>query len=280
VHVALVARVVEVHARELEQIVERGAHAVDVARDDPRHAAPLGLGQLQRREHLRGAAGGPHAVAELVRQRSVEGAQPLVALAQPLRHPLQVLRRRRLLDQRHRVEDAVRADEQLAARALLRDVVDDLAQEREEDPAEDLVLLEHLVGVEALLVPQGAELHGLGHDHGVAGDRPRRILDVVGDAGQQERDVVEQILAGEDAVRLDRDPLGDARQPVRRQLRARLAHAPRERERQRARRVRVRIGRAGHGGGGRDGDRDGRIHASSQAEAGVGQCKRAATSAR
>jgi hypothetical protein len=97
---------------------------------------------------------------------------------------------------------------------VLVDRVDDRREVREQDAAEDLVLLEHLVGVEALRVTQRTELHRLGHHRRVGVHRVCRILDVVGDAGEEERHVIEQLVGREDPVGVDGHALLDPLEPA------------------------------------------------------------------
>src|SRR6266566_8107377 len=110
---------------------------------------------------------------------------------------------RRLLDDRHRAIQARSARHQLTLPARLRDVLDSRREELEQNAAKKLVFLEDLVGVEPLLVTQLAELHRLGYDWHVDADLGGRILHVVGDAVNQQRDVIEQLVGGEYAIRIE-----------------------------------------------------------------------------
>jgi hypothetical protein len=64
-------------------------------------------------------------------------------------------------------------------------------------------------------------------------------LDVVGDPAEQQRDVVEQVVRGEDAVGLERDARGDALQPAAGEVGARVAQAARQGRREWAGKRRV-----------------------------------------
>ena len=116
-----------------------------------------------------------------------------------------------------------RAGHQLAAAARLLDLFRRAEKKVKEDAAEDLVLLENLVGVEPLFMAQRAELSRFGHDRHVDADLRGRILDVVGDAVDQQRDVVEELIRGKDPVGVDRDARRDPIQPRGRQLAFRRA---------------------------------------------------------
>src|SRR5688572_11310824 len=160
-------------------------------------------------------------VLELVRDRAIERPEPPFPLSHSGADAAQVLRHRRLLDQRDRPVEAVRAHKQLTARAGLLEVLDDPRQEGEQDAAEDLVLLLDLVAVETLRVAQVAELHRLRDDWNVADDLVRRVLEVVGDPEHQHRHVVEEVIGGKDPVLIDRHTGSDSIEPAHRQLIAR-----------------------------------------------------------
>ena len=110
-------------SRELEQVVERKAHALHVAHDDAHEPLLLGVRELGHLQQLARTHRCANAVAQLVRERAVEGAQPLLALAQPLLHEREELHGGRLLDERDRVVETVRAEDELRSRAGLVDLV-------------------------------------------------------------------------------------------------------------------------------------------------------------
>jgi hypothetical protein len=95
-------------------------------------------------------------------------------------------------------------------------------------------LLEEFVLVEALGEAERAELHGLGHDRRLGHDRTRGVLHVVRDAVHEQRHVVEQVVAGEDPDRVDRDAGADPAEPARRQRLLRLPEPRGEDQRERA----------------------------------------------
>jgi len=111
--------------------------------------------------------------------------------------------------------------QELRSLTRLIDLVDRRCEKGEEHAPEELVFLEELVRIESLDVPQLAKLHGFRNDWGIRSDPFRGVLDVVGDSVDEERDVVEQLVTGEDSVAFDRDPSGDALEPARRELRTR-----------------------------------------------------------
>src|SRR5688572_5492096 len=108
--------------------------------------------------------------------------------------------------------------EQLALRAWLRYPVGGFSEERKENSTEDLVFLENLVDVEALSVAKRTELHRLGNNGHIGADFVYRVLQVISDALNQKRYVIEQLIRREDLVLIERDSGGDALQPPRGQL--------------------------------------------------------------
>jgi hypothetical protein len=163
-----------------------------------------------------------------VRDGAVEAAQPVLALARALVRQAQEVGGGVLLDHGDGAEDAVPAHQQLAAAARLVHVVRRVHQEVEEHAAQDLVLAQDLVRVEALGVPQLAQLHRLGHDRRVGRDLVRRVLQVARDPVDEERHVVQQLVRGKMSFGLEGDALGDAAEPPFHQPLAPLAHALRE----------------------------------------------------
>ena len=83
-------------------------------------------------------------------ERAIEASQSLLALVEAALYQAQVVGQSRLLNECYRQKEAVSAREKLSPAARLIDLVDDAGQEREENPAKDLVLLQQLVLVEAL----------------------------------------------------------------------------------------------------------------------------------
>src|SRR4028118_1419337 len=88
-----------------------------------------------------------------------------------------------------------------------------------------------LVPGEPLRPAQLAQLDGLPRHRRVRRDLLRRVLQVVRDPVHQERDVVQELVGGEDAVGVDLHPRRDPLQPAARQVLARGAHPARERRR-------------------------------------------------
>jgi hypothetical protein len=82
-------------------------------------------------------------------------------------------------------------------------------------------------------VAKRPQLHCFGDYRHVDADLSGRVLDVVGDAVDQQRDMIEQLVRGKDPIRLDRDPPRDFREPGARQLTLPFAKANRERGGQR-----------------------------------------------
>ena len=111
----------------------------------------------------------------------------------------------------------MRALQKLGSAARLIDLIDSLREKREEHAAEQLIFLEQLVCIEALHVPQLAQLHRLRDDGRVSSHFFRWILDVVGDAVDKHRYMVEEFLSWKNAIASDRHARGDALEPARRQ---------------------------------------------------------------
>src|SRR5436853_4586977 len=107
----------------------------------------------------------------------------------------------------------MRARQQLLTRTRNVDIVRGARQERVENAAEQLVLLQELVLVETLRVAQLPELHGLGDDRDVTSHREGRILQIVSDAVDEQRHVVEKLLAWKYAVRMQRHACSDPIEP-------------------------------------------------------------------
>src|SRR5438270_2546766 len=128
------------------------------------------------------------------------------------------MRRRGLLNDRYRVKYAMRALQKLGSAAWFIDLIDSFREKREEHAAEQLIFLEQLVRIEALDVPQLAQLHRLRDDRRVSRHFFRRILDVVGNAVDKNRYVVEEFLSWKNAIASDRHACGDALEPARRQF--------------------------------------------------------------
>jgi len=186
------ARIVEIGARQNEDVVDGVLHLPGIPQDDVDQLRALLRRHVRNlTEHTTRAEQGGEAVLDLVRDHPIEGAQPLLTLGDVLVGEEEEVRHRRLLDDGHRAVEARSARHQLALLARLVDLVHRPRKEREEDPAEEFVLLQDLVGIEALLVTELAELHRLGDDGHVDSHFGGRILDIVRDALQQERDVVE-----------------------------------------------------------------------------------------
>jgi PAS domain S-box-containing protein len=221
-HVALLARV-GVEARQRLQVVEHLLEPFGVLGDHALEAPALCVVEPRLREQPRGPADGADAVLELVRHHPVEAAQALLAFAHPLAREAEEVRQRRLADELRGVRDALPAGGDLARPDAGRQGVELLVEEREQDRAQDLVLLEDLVGVEPLGVPERAELHRLGGDGRLGVDVLARPLEVVGDPVDEERHVVQQLVGREDAIRRHGDPGDDPVEPAAHERVARLA---------------------------------------------------------
>jgi hypothetical protein len=119
--------------------------------------------------------------------------------------------------------DALPRVEQLGARARDRRVLDDFGEMRIQHAAEDLVLFEDLVRVEALGVAQRPQLHRF-RDHRRFGvEILLRMREIVRDPVDEDRNVVEQLVGRKDPVRVDGDARRDAVEPPPDELLARLA---------------------------------------------------------
>src|SRR5437868_6273905 len=127
----------------------------------------------------------------------------------------------------------MRALQKLGSAAWLIDLIDSLREKGEEHAAEQLIFLEQLVCIEALDVPQLAQLHRLRDDRRVSRHFFRRILDVVGNAVDEQRYVVEEFFSWKNAIAFDRHARGDALEPARRQPVARSAKPIRKGARER-----------------------------------------------
>ena len=165
-------------------------------------------------QDLRRTGNRPNQISQLVTERAVKAAQTLLALIQPLLDQAEIVGQRRLLNESDRQKEAVRARQQLAPAAWLFYVIDHAREKREENAAEDLVLLEHLVFVESLREPELAQLHRLGDDGHFGQDHSLRILNVVGDSQYQKRHVIEKRVGGENAIGVERHPGADSIEPA------------------------------------------------------------------
>src|SRR6185437_1489119 len=116
-HVPVLSRVGANH-RELEQIVEDSLHTADITDNYRRELATLLVLEIRDLENLPGPKTCTDAISKFMCERAIERSEAFFTLCNPVRHQLQELRRGSLLDQRHRVEDALRACHELFARAL------------------------------------------------------------------------------------------------------------------------------------------------------------------
>ncbi len=96
-------------------------------------------------------------------------------------------------------------------------------EEGKQDAPQQLELLEDLVFAKALPVAEGPELAGPKDDSRVSEDQVLGLLDEVGDSGDQQRHVVEQIVRREDSLRVQRHSVGDTLEPSARELHPRVA---------------------------------------------------------
>ena len=101
---------------------------------------------------------------------------------------------RRLANELHCLTKALPADEEVTARVVARNPLGGVGQEGKDDRGEHLVLLEQLVGVEPLSVPQRTELHRLGHHRRLRVDVALGTLEISGDSFDEKRDVIEQLV--------------------------------------------------------------------------------------
>ena len=175
-------------------------------------------------------------VLQLVRERAVEAAQPVLALGELRPDALHVVRERCLLDERDCAKHAMAADEQLVFLARLRRASERAAgEEGEDDPAEDLELLQQLVFVEPLPMAQRAKLHRFRDHRRVGRDYHRRILEIRGNAVDEQRDMVQQFIGRKNPHRIELDARRDPLEPTLRELFPLLAHAAGEGRCKRAR---------------------------------------------
>ena len=108
----------------------------------------------------------------------------------------------------------MRKDQQLAVAAALLHGVGLARRKVEEHATQNLVFLEDLVRIETLLQAQRAQLHCLRDHRHVAGDFVDRISDVIGNAVEENRNVIEQLVGRENSVGLERNACSNAFQPT------------------------------------------------------------------
>ena len=173
-------------------------------------------------QHLASAKCRANPVPHLVGERAVEPPEALLAFADLGLGQFEESHRRRLLDEYHGLEESLGAGEDLAAAARHVNVVNRPDEEGEQDASQELELLENLVFAKTLRVAEGAELTGTKDDSRVGEDQVLGLLDEVGDPGDEERHVVEQIVCREDSLRVQRHPVGDALEPSARELHPRV----------------------------------------------------------
>ena len=139
-----------------------------------------------------------------------------------------------MLDDVDGLEESLVAGGELAAGAGLVDLIDRAGEKGEDDGAEELELFEDFVLVESLGVAEFAEGHRFGDDVAVAGDGGGGAFEVVGDAADQDRHVVEQPLVGEHPMRVERDAFADPIKPPSGEISAGVAQSSGEDDCQRA----------------------------------------------
>ena len=76
------------------------------------------------------------------------------------------------------------------------------------------MFLQDLVGVKPLGMPQGPQFHGLPDHRHVDTDLGGRVFEVGGNPVDEKRDVVQQLIGGEDLVRINGDAFDNAFQPM------------------------------------------------------------------
>ena len=111
--------------------------------------------------------------------------------------------------------------EKLGSAARLVDLIDRLREKRKEHTTEQLIFLEELIRVEALQISQLTQLHRLRHDRSVRRDFFSRVLDVIGNAIDQKRNMVQEFLSWKNTLAFDRHARGDPLEPARGQVGAR-----------------------------------------------------------
>src|SRR5688500_16689239 len=89
-----------------------------------------------------------------------------------------------------------------------------LAELREDDLDEHLVLFQDLIGIEALFMSEGTEFHRFGRDRGGGIELLFRVLEESGDPVDQERYVIQQLVARENLVVFEGDAGADSLEPA------------------------------------------------------------------
>src|SRR6185312_5879741 len=197
-------------------------HAADVSHDHSREFSALFLIDVGHLQNLSRTQTRANAISKLMCQRTIECTQPLFALRDAVGNQLQKLRRRRLLDQAHCMVHALCTGHQLAVGAPYFAAAGHLADERQQDAAEDLELLENLVLIEALCVTEAAKLPRLVHNRHVGGHDGCGIGYVRRYSVDQNGDVIQEVGGWKYPIRIDRYARRDAIEPARRKLVARL----------------------------------------------------------
>src|SRR5207237_511894 len=130
--------------------------------------------------------------------------------------------------QRNGAKHPMPAGEQFTLLAGLVHLVGLLGEKAEEDAAEDLVFLEDLVRVESLGVTQCAELHRLAHHGSIRAHFSGWLGEMISNAVNQQRNMIEEIVRRKDVIGVDIDPFADPRKPMGSQLSTRIAETIRQ----------------------------------------------------
>ena len=145
----------------------------------------------------------------------IEFAESVLTLVDLGGEQAEVMTDSRLPNQLDRLRRALPARQEVSPGNVFLDVLRSVRQKVEDDLSEHLVFLEKLICVEALGVPECAQLHCLGNDGSLGGHIPFRALDVSRDALDEQRHVIDQLVSWENSLRGNRDARGDSIEPLR-----------------------------------------------------------------
>src|SRR4051812_41647736 len=126
--------------------------------------------------------------------RAVELAEPVLALVDLRRGQAEVVTHRCLPDQLDCLRHALPARKEMSTRNVFRNLRRGLGQEIENNLAEHLILLEKLVSVKALAVPQRAELHCFGNNGSPGIQISLWAHQISSNALDQQRHVIEKFV--------------------------------------------------------------------------------------
>ncbi len=180
-----------VDLRQFDQIIQDQPHPVRVSYDHARERVKPVRGESRQREKLSRPEGRPDSVPDLMRERSLERPKPLLALGDFRCRVPEELRRRRLLNDRDRLEVSVRTcrnRDRIRRWPSLFEVLfvtNEPGEEVEENAAQNLLLLLEFVLGEALREAECAKFQCTVHHRCLTANNTRRVFDEV-------RDVLDQ----------------------------------------------------------------------------------------